>query len=54
MGELQSMFDGINSDNDIVKLRVDSLHNARLNMLVGVSDYLSSARAQSRTVGRNL
>jgi hypothetical protein len=52
--ELQSMFDSINSQNDIKKLRVDSLHNNRMNMLQGLSEYLSGVQQQAQIAERNL
>jgi cellobiose phosphorylase len=52
--ELQSIFDSLNTENDIKKLRVDSLHNDRMSTLVGMSSLLEGALTQARTVGRNL
>lgn len=52
--ELQAIFDSINSENDVKKLRVDSLQNSRTSMLEGLSGYLAGARTQALTVERNL
>lgn len=54
MTELQALFDSINSQNDVKKLRVDTLHNARSSVLDGMSAFLGSHVQQLKTVGRNL
>ena len=54
MTELQALFDSINTENDVKKLRVDSLHNTRMNLLEGLSSYLDNAQQQGKTVGHNL
>lgn len=52
--ELQSIFDSLNTENDVKRLRVDSLHNERMSTLVGMSSLLEGTLTQARTVGRNL
>ena len=54
MTELQALFDSINAQNDVKKLRVDALHNARTSVLEGMSALLSSDVQQAKNVGRNL
>jgi hypothetical protein len=54
MTELQGLFDSINAENDVKKLRVDTLHNARASTLEGMSAFLSSDVQQKKAVGRNL
>lgn len=54
MTELQALFDSINAQNDVKKLRVDSLHNARTSVLEGMSALLGSNVQQQQMVGRNL
>lgn len=54
MLELQSLFDSINAQNDVKKLRVDTLHNARTAMLEGMSAFVSSDLLQKKWVEQNL
>ena len=54
MTELQALFDSINAQNDVKKLRVDALHNARTSVLEGMSAFVGSDVQQKKTVGRNL
>jgi len=54
MDELQALFDSVNAENQVKRLRVQMVQNARSAVLEGMSNFLSSETVQNQTVGRNL
>lgn len=54
MDELQALFDSVNAENQVKRLKVQSVQNARTAVLEGMSAFLSSTSDQNSKVGRNL
>ena len=54
MDELQALFDSVNAENQVKRLKVQSVQNARTAVLEGMSAFLNSTSDQNSKVGRNL
>ena len=52
--ELQSIFDGINSQNDVKRVMIENRQNERANMLISMSDFYKGAIAVAQVVARTL
>jgi len=54
MDELQALFDSVNAENQVKRLQVQSVQNARMAVLEGMSNFMSGQLLTNQTVGRNL
>jgi len=54
MLEIQSLFDSVNTENDVKRLRVQARQNERMNMLEGMSNFYSGVSAVNQIAARNL
>lgn len=54
MDELQALFDSVNAENQVKRLQVQSVQNARMAVLEGMSSFMAGQTLTNRTVGRNL
>lgn len=52
--EIQSIFDSINSQNDVKRLEIEDIQNQRVNMLAGLSTMQAGIQAVNQTLGKNL
>jgi len=54
INELQSLFDSINTENDVKRLQIQNRQNERTNMLEGMSTYYSGVSAVNQLLGQNI
>ena len=54
MDELQALFDSVNAENQVKRLQVQSVQNARMAVLEGMSNFMSGQLLTNQTVERNL
>lgn len=54
MIEIQSLFDSVNTENDVKRLQVQARQNERTNMLEGMSNFYSGVSAVNLIAARNL
>lgn len=54
INEMRTLFDTLNADNQVQQLKVESVQNARNNVLESVSAALKSANLEATAVRRNL
>jgi hypothetical protein len=54
MDELQALFDSVNAENQVKRLQVQSVQNARMAVLEGMSSVMAGQLLTNQFVGRNL
>ncbi|MEY3007390.1 MAG: hypothetical protein RI942_1732 [Pseudomonadota bacterium] len=54
MIEIQSLFDSVNTENDVKRSQVQARQNERMNMLEGMSNFYSGVSAVNLIAARNL
>lgn len=54
MDELQALFDSVNAENQVKRLQVQAVQNARMAVLEGMSNFMSGQLLTNQTVERNL
>lgn len=54
MDELQALFDSVNAENQVKRLKVQTTQNSRMAVLEGMSSFMNSNAQQNQMVGRNL
>ena len=54
MDELQALFDSVNAENQVKRLKVQSVQNARTAVLEGMSSFMAGQTDTNQKVGRNL
>jgi len=54
MDELQALFDSVNAENQVKRLQVQSVQNARTALLEGMSSFMAGQTDTNQKLGRNL